>query len=75
MLFLGLEGSANKLGVGIILFSEDRQEILSNLRHTHITPPGTGFLPKETAQHHRQWILPLILQSLKEAQRRPEEID
>lgn len=37
---LGIEGSANKIGIGII--KDD--EILVNLRKTYITPPGTGQL-------------------------------
>ncbi|KAK1018787.1 putative tRNA threonylcarbamoyladenosine biosynthesis protein kae1, partial [Friedmanniomyces endolithicus] len=75
---VGLEGSANKLGVGIILHpshdtptdppsphdsahSDDGAfhphskqhisppvQILANLRHTFVSPPGTGFLPKDT---------------------------
>ncbi|KXN66965.1 putative tRNA threonylcarbamoyladenosine biosynthesis protein [Conidiobolus coronatus NRRL 28638] len=69
---LGLEGSANKLGVGIIKHTTngettERAEVLSNLRHTYITPPGSGFLPKDTAQHHRDHIIELIQKSLKEA--------
>lgn len=35
---IGFEGSANKLGVGIIR----DQHILSNVRHTYVTPPGEG---------------------------------
>lgn len=35
---IGFEGSANKLGVGII----QDQNVLSNVRHTYITPPGEG---------------------------------
>lgn len=46
---LGIEGSANKIGVGIV---NDMGEILANPRETYITPPGTGFVPKETAEHH-----------------------
>lgn len=37
---IGFEGSANKLGIGII----QDQNILSNIRHTYITPPGEGKL-------------------------------
>jgi N6-L-threonylcarbamoyladenine synthase len=47
---LGIEGSANKVGVGthltitgIVDFSGN---ILSNPRKTFVTPPGTGFLPR-----------------------------
>lgn len=48
---LGIEGSANKIGIGIL---KSNGEILSNPRKTFITPPGTGFLPKETGEHHRK---------------------
>jgi len=37
---IGFEGSANKLGIGII----HDQHILSNIRHTYVTPPGEGNL-------------------------------
>ena len=37
MLAIGLEGSANKLGVGIV---REDGTILANVRHTYITPPG-----------------------------------
>jgi N6-L-threonylcarbamoyladenine synthase len=71
LLALGLEGSANKLGIGLIrhttIEGKTKVDILSNIRHTYITPPGQGFLPSETAQHHKQWIIPLIQQALKEA--------
>lgn len=49
-LVLGIEGSANKIGIGIV---DQDGKILSNPRKTYITPPGTGFVPKETADHHR----------------------
>lgn len=64
MIALGLEGSANKLGVGII---SDEKGVLANLRHTYITPPGTGFLPGETAKHHREHMIGLIQDALREA--------
>ena len=34
---LGIEGSANKIGVGIVTSDGT---ILSNPRHTYVTPPG-----------------------------------
>ena len=65
---LGLEGSANKLGIGIIKHSPDGStDVLSNVRHTYITPPGEGFLPRDTAQHHREWILTVLNDALKKA--------
>lgn len=35
---IGFEGSANKLGIGIVRDGE----ILANVRRTYITPPGEG---------------------------------
>mmetsp|Transcript_27121 Transcript_27121/g.48666 ORF Transcript_27121/g.48666 Transcript_27121/m.48666 type:complete len:331 (+) Transcript_27121:3-995(+) len=61
---LGIEGSANKIGVGIV---NDQGEILANVRKTHITPPGTGFLPKETALHHQEHVIGLVQAALDEA--------
>ncbi|CAI4221361.1 unnamed protein product [Auanema sp. JU1783] len=60
---LGIEGSANKIGVGIIRDGV----VLSNPRATFHAPPGEGFRPSETAQHHRQQILKMLTKALKEA--------
>jgi tRNA A37 threonylcarbamoyltransferase TsaD len=54
---MGFEGSANKIGVGIV---DEEGNILANVRHTYVTPAGTGFLPKDTAKHHQQHILGLV---------------
>lgn len=69
MIALGLEGSANKLGVGIILHPPKGgpARILSNIRHTFVSPPGEGFLPKDTAKHHRSWVVRLVKQALQES--------
>jgi N6-L-threonylcarbamoyladenine synthase len=64
VLVIGFEGSANKIGIGIV---RGTGEILSNVRRTFVSPPGTGFLPKETAEHHRTHILALTQEALKEA--------
>ncbi|KAJ6289776.1 hypothetical protein OIU78_025649, partial [Salix suchowensis] len=72
MIALGFEGSANKIGVGVVTLDGT---ILSNPRHTYITPPGQGFLPRETAQHHLQHVLPLIKSALETAKITPDEID
>jgi N6-L-threonylcarbamoyladenine synthase len=54
---LGIEGSANKIGIGIV---DETGKIYANPRETFITPPGTGFMPKETAEHHRANILNIV---------------
>src|SRR5690606_27209226 len=64
MIALGLEGSANKIGIGIV---KEDGTILSNVRRTYITPPGTGFRPNETAVHHQLHVLNLIEEAFKEA--------
>jgi len=61
---LGIEGSANKIAVGIV---DEDGHIYANPRFTYITPPGTGFMPKETAEHHRGKILGLVKDALNEA--------
>lgn len=72
---IGFEGSANKLGIGIVKDGI----VLSNPRCTYITPPGqgtllcittyktennfpyeTGFMPSDTAKHHRDNILDIL---------------
>lgn len=77
MIALGLEGSANKLGVGLILHPPKGgpAKILSNIRHTFVSPPGEGFLPKDTAKHHRSWITRLVAQALHEASVTVDDID
>ncbi|EGY18016.1 hypothetical protein VD0002_g7300 [Verticillium dahliae] len=67
-LALGCEGSANKLGLGVIHHAASGEAtILSNVRHTFVSPPGTGFLPKDTAAHHRAHFVPLALRALADA--------
>ncbi|BGP15060.1 putative tRNA threonylcarbamoyladenosine biosynthesis protein kae1 [Rhodosporidiobolus nylandii] len=93
LLALGLEGSANKLGVGLILHSPPSANspapsstksatgdpgtvsILSNIRHTYVTPPGEGFLPSDTARHHKRWIGEVVEKALKEGGKTMEDVD
>ncbi|XP_041455106.1 probable tRNA N6-adenosine threonylcarbamoyltransferase [Lytechinus variegatus] len=68
---IGFEGSANKLGIGIVKDGE----VLSNPRHTYITPPGEGFQPRDTARHHQQHIMSILRRALDEAKLTPKDID
>lgn len=72
LIAVGFEGSANKIGVGIVALDGN---ILSNPRHTYITPPGHGFLPRETAHHHLRHLLPLLRTALSDAGLTPADID
>ena len=67
---IGIEGSANKVGVGILKYSVGppaTYHILANPRKTYISPPGHGFLPKETAWHHQNHVVALVRFALMEA--------
>lgn len=64
MISLGIEGSANKVGVGVV--KDD--VILSNIRATFIPETGHGFEPGETAAHHRSNIINLIKRAMNNAE-------
>lgn len=70
MLVLGLEGSANKLGVGLV---NEKGEVLANCRHTYNAPTGQGFLPAEVIAHHRSRILDLVARAYEEAGKKYSE--
>lgn len=72
LLALGIEGSANKVGVGVCRLDGS---ILSNPRKTYVPPKGCGFMPRETAEHHQRHVLPLVQQALDEAGVAPADID
>jgi len=74
MIVLGIEGSTNKLGVGIVT-DENIDTILSNPRVTYVTEPGTGFLPRETARHHQSHVLAIVKKALEEAKISSKDID
>lgn len=71
VVILGMEGSANKIGIGVIRDGD----VLSNPRKTYITPPGQGFKPTETAKHHQTHAVQLTRQALNEAGVKPEDVD
>jgi N6-L-threonylcarbamoyladenine synthase len=74
VLAIGLEGSANKLGCGIVRHSPDGSvDILSNVRHTYVTEPGTGFLPADTERHHRNWLVRVVEEAVRRAGVRVED--
>jgi hypothetical protein len=53
MLAIGLEGSANKLGVGIV---REDGTILANVRHTFITPPGAPTCASQCTRAPRRGV-------------------
>lgn len=71
-IFLGIEGSANKLGIGIVTSDS---KILSNIRRTFVPDRGSGFTPASIANHHRAKTLDLLKESLGAAKIRCNQID
>ncbi|KAK2198259.1 bifunctional Gcp-like domain/tRNA N6-adenosine threonylcarbamoyltransferase Kae1 [Babesia duncani] len=61
---LGIEGSANKLGIGIV---SGNGTILANVRRTYSAPDGEGFLPRHVAKHHRENVASLVKEALQVA--------
>jgi tRNA A37 threonylcarbamoyltransferase TsaD len=78
-----MQGSANKVGVGIIKYTsavltldgQPEYEILANPRKTFVPPAGQGFLPRETAWHHQNHIVALVRMALIEANLNQNQID
>ena len=68
---LGIEGSANKIGIGVVKDGV----VLSNPRRTYNAPPGQGFMPRPTALHHQKCILDVLDEALQEANLTPKDID
>ncbi len=64
------------MGVGIIKHEDNGQvTVLSNVRHTFITPPGEGFQPRDTANHHRSWIVQVTKDALQQAGISSKDVD
>uniref|UniRef100_A0A7S3K6W0 N(6)-L-threonylcarbamoyladenine synthase n=1 Tax=Aureoumbra lagunensis TaxID=44058 RepID=A0A7S3K6W0_9STRA len=75
ILAMGIESSANKVGVGIVKYESGEYTIVSNPRLTFITPPGEGFRPSETAVHHERHVSGLIEKALEEAGLQAQDLD
>ena len=71
MFFLGLESSANKIGIGIV---KKDGTILANVRKTFCAPVGEGFRPSETADHHRSNAISLVHEAILKANITPGDI-
>ncbi len=71
MLCLGIEGTAEKTGVGIV---DNDGKILSSVGNPLI-PLSGGIHPREAAEHHAHNIVPLIIQALEEASLELNEIE
>lgn len=72
MISIGIESSADKLGIGIIT---NKGDILANVKKTYKPPHGSGIHPREAAGFHSIHIAEAIGRALKEAKISPEMID
>jgi N6-L-threonylcarbamoyladenine synthase/protein kinase Bud32 len=71
MICIGIEGTAEKTGVGIV---DSSGEILTSLGNSLI-PVSGGIHPREAAEHHADAIVPLIKDALLESNLQLEDID
>ena len=71
MICLGIEGTAEKTGVGIV---EDNGKVLS-LAHSQLFPTSGGIHPREAADHHGEFIPKLIREAIEKANISYNEID
>ncbi len=71
MICLGIESTAHTFGVAIV---DENCRILANEKHTHTTESG-GLIPRELANHHSQWAMPILSQAMKKSGLTWNEID
>lgn len=71
MICIGIEGTAEKTGVGIV---DSEGNILAS-QGKQLIPESGGIHPREAAEHHAAAIVPLIKDALKEAKLDINEID
>lgn len=74
MIVLGIESTAHTLGIGIIKASKKRCLILANERVLFSTTSG-GMIPSKVAQHHVDNIDSLLINALKKAKLKSNQID
>jgi len=72
MISLGIESSADKLGVGLI---DSDGNILSNVRMTYKPPHGSGIHPREASEFHSTNMPKVIDRAFNEASLDPSQID
>lgn len=63
MLCLGIEGTAEKTGVGIV----DEDGTVLSLRGKPLIPETGGIHPREAAEHHAKWIPRLVDEACSDA--------
>ena len=63
---IGFESTAHTFGVAIV---NEKCEVLANEKHTHTTESG-GLIPRELAEHHEKYALPVLLAALEKSKKK-----
>ena len=71
MISLGIEGTAEKTGIGIV----DSDGNVLAMAGKQLYPEEGGIHPREAAEHHAKWIPQLIPQAMEEAGLSYKDID
>jgi len=69
---LGIECSADKLGIGII---NDEGDVLANIKRTYKPPHGSGIHPREASEFHSTHMAQAIDEAFEEASLKTSQID
>lgn len=72
MISIGIECSADKLGIGIVDLNGN---VLANIRKTYKPPHGSGIHPREASEFHSNNMSQAIDEAFKQASIKPREID
>ncbi len=72
MITLGIECSADKLGIGII---DEHGTIMSNIRKTYKPPFGSGIHPREASEFHSNNMVAAINEALEKAHLSSKELE
>jgi len=70
MYVLGIEGTAHTISIGIV---DENCKVLA-LEGKMISPEVGGIHPREAANHHAQYVVPLIKQALGKAKISPKDL-
>lgn len=72
MYCLGIESTAHTFGASVVT---DQGRILSDIRDTYLTKPGTGIHPREAADHHSDVAAKVVSGALTEAHVKASQLD
>ena len=64
---LGIESTAHTIGVGICEAKNGSIRVLANARHLYKPPQGQGIIPRVAADHHAEFLMPVLHEALQSA--------